>query len=139
MGGRMTIVRIWDAMLVEVFVLGAGAGQALAQGSQPAHPREVEVRHDLKYATHDGVALAGDYYIPKAPGKYPVVVAAHGGGGQGGARTGYRSWGPYLAEHGIALYAIDYRLAQPRQPSYPQAGCDRRAALEFVKYKAGDL
>ncbi len=133
------MIRIWDAMLAAVFVLGAGAGQALAQGSQPTQPREIEMRRDLKYATHDGVALAGDYYVPNAPGKYPVVVAAHGGGWQGGTRTGYRSWGPYLAEHGIALYAIDYRLAKPGQPSYPQAVEDVRAAIQFVKYKAADL
>jgi len=125
--------------MVVVLGLGAGLGPALAQSSQPTPPREVEVRRDLKYATHDGVALAGDYYVPKAPGKYPVVVAVHGGGWQGGARTGYRSWGTYLAERGIALYAIDYRIAKPDHPSYPQALQDVRAAIQFVKYQAAEL
>ena len=69
---------------------------------QAQQTREVEIRRDLSYGTHDGVSLIGDFYVPKAPGKYPVVVAVHGGGWQGGARSGYRYWGPYLAERGIA-------------------------------------
>lgn len=101
--------------------------------------REVEIRRDLQYATHDGVTLAGDYYVPKAPGKYPVLVAVHGGGWNAGSQAGYRYLGPYLAERGIALYAIAYRLAKPDQPSYPQAPQDVRAAIQFVKFKAADL
>jgi acetyl esterase/lipase len=135
----MTLKRMWDALLVAVLILGSSTSRALGQGTEPPQPREVEIRRDLKYATHDGVALAGDYYVPKAPGKYPVLVAVHGGGWQAGTRTGYRFWGPYLAEHGMALYAIDYRLAKPDQPSYPQAVEDVRAAIRFVKYKAADL
>jgi acetyl esterase/lipase len=124
----MRIIHILTPALVVV----AGADWALAQG-------ETEVRRDLQYATHDGVALAGDYYVPKAPGKYPVVVAVHGGGWQGGAKGGYRFWGPYLNQRGIALYAIDYRLAKPGQPAYPQEVQDVRAAIQFVKSKAADL
>jgi acetyl esterase/lipase len=119
-------------IVASAFAIVAGADWALAQG-------DTEVRRDLQYATHDGVALAGDYYVPKAPGKYPVVVAVHGGGWQGGAKGGYRFWGPYLNQRGIALYAIDYRLAKPGQPAYPQEVQDVRAAIQFVKSKAADL
>jgi acetyl esterase/lipase len=101
--------------------------------------QEVETRRGVQYATHDGVALAGDYYVPKEPGKFPVVVAMHGGGWQLGDRTLYRFWGPYLAQRGIALFAIDYRLSKPGQPSYPKPVQDVRAAIQFVRYKADDL
>ena len=124
-------MRIIHIVALALAVL-AGADWAFAQG-------ETEVRRDLPYATHDGVALAGDYYVPKAPGKYPVVVAVHGGGWQGGAKGGYRFWGPYLNQRGIALYAIDYRLSKPGQPAYPQEVQDVRAAIQFVKSKAADL
>jgi acetyl esterase/lipase len=63
----------------------------------------------------------------------------HGGGWQGGAKAGYRFWGPYLNQRGIALYAIDYRLSKPGQPAYPQEVQDVRAAIQFVKSKAADL
>jgi acetyl esterase/lipase len=101
--------------------------------------REVEIRRDVQYATHEGVALAGDYYVPKAPGTYPVLVAVHGGGWNAGTQAGYRYLGPYLAERGIALYAIAYRLAKTDQPSYPQAPQDVRAAIQFVRSKAAEL
>src|SRR6266446_2094215 len=110
-----------------IFVMAVLSGvPLLAQGQL----REIEVRKDLQYATHDGVALAGDYYVPKAPGKYPVLVAVHGGGWSAGSQAGYRYLGPYLAERGVALYAIAYRLAKPDQPSYPQAPQDVRAAVQ---------
>jgi len=120
-----------------MLALGVLGGAVLLFGDGPS--AEYEVRKDLQYATHDGVALSGDYYVPKAPGKYPVVVAVHGGGWQGGTKSGYRFWGPYLAQHGIALYSIEYRLAKAGQPSYPKPVQDVRAAVQFVKYKAGDL
>src|SRR5437763_969351 len=94
--------------------------------------QDVETRRGVQYAVHDGVALAGDYYVPKGPGKFPVVVAMHGGAWQLGERTLYRFWGPYLAQRGIALFAIDYRLSKPGQPSYPKPVQDARAAIQFV-------
>src|SRR5258706_11756233 len=98
-----------SSVLAATIVLLAAAGRAPAQESK----REVEIRRDLQYATHDGVALKGDYYVPKAAGKYPVLIAVNGGGWQAGARNGYQFWGPYLAQRGIALYTIDYRLSMP--------------------------
>ena len=100
---------------------------------------DVETRANVTYATHDGTELKGDYYVPKAPGKFPVIVAVHGGGWVGGSKSGYTYWGPYLAQRGIALFAVDYRLAKPDHPTYPGAVQDIRAAIQFVKAKAADL
>ena len=69
--------------------------------SAPTAMLEVEVRERVEYVKHDGVALTGDLYVPKAPGKYPIVVAAHGGGWQVGNSGNYRSWGNWLAARGI--------------------------------------
>ena len=118
-----------------VAILGlAAAVVTLGQALQ-----EVEVRRDIVYATHDGADLKGDYYVPKAPGTYPVIVAVHGGGWEAGSKAGYRYWGPYLAQRGIALLAIDYRLAKPDHPTYPAAVQDVRAAIQFVKFKSAEL
>jgi acetyl esterase/lipase len=99
----------------------------------------VDIQRGVEYARHDGVALLGDLYAPSEPGKYPVVVAVHGGGWQQGTRDSYRHWGPYLAARGIVLFAIDYRLSRPREPSYPAAVHDVRAAVQFVKGQAASL
>jgi len=100
---------------------------------------DVDIRTGLEYAKHDGVALAGDLYAPKDEGRYPVVVAVHGGGWQLGSRDSYRYWGPWLAARGIALFAVSYRFSKPGEPSFPQAVHDIRAAVQFVKGRGAAL
>src|SRR3979409_2437973 len=73
---------------------------------------EHDLRSALTYATHDGVALQGDLYLPKGAGPFPALVAVHGGGWQQGARSAFQYWGPYLAARRYRLFAISYRLAQ---------------------------
>jgi acetyl esterase/lipase len=101
--------------------------------------QDIDIQRDMRYATHDGVALLGDYYVPKGPGKFPVVVAMHGGAWQLGDRTSFHVLGEYLAHRGIALFSIEYRLSKPGQPSYPKPVQDVRAAIQFVRYKAVEL
>lgn len=99
----------------------------------------VETRRGIEYARHDGISLLGDLYAPADDGQYPLLVAVHGGGWQLGTRESYRHWGPWLAARGYALFAVDYRLAKPREPSYPAAVHDIRAAVQFVKREAEAL
>jgi acetyl esterase/lipase len=93
-------------------------------------------RPNLTYATHDGVALAGDLYIPAGNGPFPALVAVHGGGWIQGARSQFQYWGPYLAERGIAMFSISYRFAAKDKPTYPQAVQDVLAAVQFVRGEA---
>jgi acetyl esterase/lipase len=94
---------------------------------------DIDIRQGIEYARHDGAALLGDLYAPKAAGKYPTIVAVHGGGWQLGTREGYRYWGAHLAARGYAVFAAGYRLSKPGEPSYPAAVHDIRAAVQFVK------
>ena len=89
------------------------------------------------FAEHDGTKLIGDLYRPDGGGKAPVLVAVHGGGWQVGARAFYQHWGEYLARHGYALFSIDYRLG--KAGVYPAAVYDVKAAVQFVRAKAGEL
>lgn len=100
---------------------------------------EVETRMGLTYATHDGAALAGDLYLPKGKGPFPVLIGVHGGGWVQGARGALAHWGPYLAARGYALFSISYRLAKPDQKTFPQAVHDVLAAIQFVRGNAGDF
>ena len=105
----------------------------------PTSQQQIETRSGLTYATHDGVALAGDLYLPAGTGPFPALVAAHGGGWQAGARSAFQYWGPYLAARGYALFAISYRLAKKGQKMFPQAVTDVRAAVQFVRGSAGEF
>jgi acetyl esterase/lipase len=107
-----------------------------------AQTYEVTVRQSVEFAVHDGVKLVGDLYVPQLTNgrdKAPVMVGVHGGGWQQGDRSLYKYWGPFLAQHGIALFAIEYRLSKPDKATYPQAVHDVRAAVQFVRGRAGEL
>jgi acetyl esterase/lipase len=94
---------------------------------------DVDVQLGVEYANHDGVALLGDLYAPTAPGSYPAMVLIHGGAWKLGTRTAYRYWGPYLARHGYVAFTVDYRLASPGQPMYPQNVHDAKAAVQYLR------
>jgi acetyl esterase/lipase len=101
--------------------------------------QQVETRGGVTYATHDGVALQGDLYLPAGPGPFPALVAVHGGGWQAGARNAFQFFGPYLAQRGYVLFAITYRLAKKGQKMFPQAVNDVLAAVQFVRGSAGEI
>jgi acetyl esterase/lipase len=101
--------------------------------------QQTETRAGVVYATHDGVSLAGDLYLPAGAGPFPALVAVHGGGWQAGVRSAFQYWGPWLAERGYVLFAISYRLAKKGQKTFPQAVDDVLAAVQFVRGNAGQF
>jgi acetyl esterase/lipase len=104
-----------------------------------ANQSEIETRMGLTYATHDSVALAGDLYLPKGSGPFPVLIGIHGGGWVQGVRGALQYWGPYLAAHGTALFSVSYRLAKTGQKTFPHAVQDVLAAIQFVRGKAKEF
>ena len=100
---------------------------------------EIEIRKSLQYGSHDGVPLVGDLYAPKVTGKYPALVAVHGGGWQNGSRASYQYWGPFLAQRGYVLFSIDYRLVKDGKNRYPAAVQDVRAAIQFLRANAIEI
>ena len=99
----------------------------------------MQKRAGVTYATHDGVPLVGELYVPEGNGPFPALIAVHGGGWQLGSREAYRHWGDYLPAAGYVLFSVDYRLCKPNQKSYPQAVHDIRAAVQFLRGSAAEL
>ena len=100
---------------------------------------EIETRMGLTYATHDSVALAGDLYLPKGSGPFPVLIGIHGGGWVQGARGVFQYWGPWLASRGVAVFSISYRLAKTGYKTFPHAVQDALAAIQYVRANAKDM
>jgi acetyl esterase/lipase len=96
-------------------------------------------RREIEYAVHGGVSLKGHLYAPKGPGKFPAVIAVHGGGWRLANLENYRYLGPWLAERGYAVLAVTHRLSRPAEKVYPEAVQDVRAAVQFIKGKATEL
>src|SRR5437588_9113205 len=95
--------RIWMAAIL--LMLAAGAMHA---------QDNFKTQKDVVYATHDGVQLLGDLYLPTSAGRHPAVMFIHGGGFRAGSKSDYTmSWGPHLAARGYVVFSIDYRLAKP--------------------------
>jgi acetyl esterase/lipase len=100
---------------------------------------ELDIRKNVPFGAHDGDVLTGDYYAPPEAGSYPALIALHGGAWKYGTAEGYQYWGPYLAQRGYVLFAINYRLVQGTQHRYPVAVHDTRAAVQFLRSQAAAL
>ena len=100
---------------------------------------EVVTRTDIAFAEHDGTKLVGDLYLPRGLDKAPTLVGVHGGGWQIGDRKFYTHWGSYLAKNGYAVFAVEYRLMKPGFNTHPGAVYDVKAAVQYVRARAGEL
>jgi acetyl esterase/lipase len=96
-------------------------------------------RRELKYAVHGNTSLKGHLYSPKGEGKFPAVIAVHGGGWRLANLDNYRYLGPWLAERGYVVFAATHRLSKPGHKAFPEAVQDVRAAVQFVKGRAAEF
>src|ERR671930_2613908 len=99
----------------------------------------IDIRKNVPFGAYDGDVLTGDYYAPPEAGAYPALIALHGGDWKYGTAEGYQYWGPYLAQRGYVLFAINYRLVQGTKHRYPVAVNDTRAAVQFLRSQAAAL
>ena len=81
--------------------------------------------------------LAVRIYQPKGTGPFPALVDVHGGVWGGGDRTNAEVMDRALAESGIVVAAIDFRLA-PEHP-YPAQVADVNLATRWLKFQASEF
>ena len=114
-------------LLAVAFVL-ASAG--FGRGQEPAI--------EAVFARVDGVELAVDIYRPAAEGVFPSVIAVHGGSWHGGDKSNWAVAAPALAEAGMVVFAINYRLAPPGgKARYRDPLEDIDRAIDWVRRKGG--
>lgn len=118
-------------------LLAAGSIRALADGG-----RIVE-QGNVSYPTPDGPAEALNVYTPTGPapaGRWPVVIAIHGGGWRRLDKDGY---GDRVASafvpNGYVVVAPNYALSAPGRPTWPENLDDVRAAVNWVRAHAATL
>lgn len=102
----------------------ASAPRTMIYASHPAAPR------------HPGDLLL-DYHPASGRTSAPCVVILHGGGWDGGNRKQMPEINHWLASRGYAVASLDYRRAPEFR--YPAPVEDTRAALAFLKSRAGEL
>ena len=95
------------------------------------------VIRDLEFVKRGDAAIVGDLYLPADKPNAPVIVAVHGGAWQRGGPKSYARLGPYLAKHGVGVFAVTYRFAPKNL--FPKAVHDVRAAIQFLRAKGAGL
>ncbi len=105
---------------------------------------------DQVYRTDGPWRLTLDLYLPtnsrgdaRSVRTRPVLIAIHGGSWCGGSKVLYRDDARNtvirLAQQGIVVVAIDYRLARPGAPTWPAVVDDVREAVRWVRREAANL
>jgi acetyl esterase/lipase len=94
--------------------------------------QSVETRLDLPYGGGPEGKLCVDLYLPTASGSHPALLCFHGGAWLRGSQRQYQSWGPFLAERGYAVAAVDYRLSSQTSPAWPGVWEDVCRALHWL-------
>lgn len=95
---------------------------------------------DVEYAQAGGESLKLDLYVPEGAGPFPAVILVHGGGWNGGDKSGGPKKGYTVPMHGaleqagFAWFEINYRLAPKHQ--YPANIEDVETAIRWVKANA---
>ena len=99
----------------------------------------VEIRLDLPYGGGPAGDLCIDVYLPTSAEMHPALLCLHGGAWLRGSKRQYKSWGPWLAERGYAVVAVDYRLSVQVSPAWPGVWEDIRRAFDWLLANASSL
>ena len=129
--------RSWLPLCILLILTGP-----VAAGIDDSGP-SIRVWTDVNYLGSDRAEKL-DLFIPPAPTgqtRVPAVVLIHGGGFGGGSKDspGNVANSLRLARSGIAVANIDYLLARPGRPSWPQVLFDCKNAVRFVRLHADRL
>ncbi|HTT79108.1 MAG TPA: alpha/beta hydrolase, partial [Stellaceae bacterium] len=99
-----------------------------------ADPR-LDIRiEDVEYQHRAGRALLARLYRPTGAGPFPAVVQVHGGAWVNKDRTDNDFIAKALAESGILVAAIEFRM--PPEAPYPAALADINLAVRWLKARA---
>jgi acetyl esterase len=100
---------------------------------------EVEARpevrvEDVEYQRQGGRALLARLYRPAGAGPFPAVLQVHGGAWVNKDRTDNDFIAKALAESGILVASIDFRM--PPEAPYPASLADINLATRWLKHRA---
>lgn len=92
---------------------------------------------DVAYASPDGGRLLARLYRPQGAGPFPGVVEVHGGAWTVNDRLTNQDIHRPLAESGVVVMAIDFRM--PPAAQYPASLADVNLAVRWLKANAARL
>jgi acetyl esterase/lipase len=99
-------------------------------------PYEID-SEDVTYLEHGGKPLLARLYKPRGAGPFPVMIDIHGGAWCNGDRTNNAVLSEALAQSGILVVALDFRM--PPDAAYPASIADINYAVRWVRANAAAL
>jgi len=100
-------------------------------------PDDIAFHDDVVYATHDGVELSLDIFVPESADEpRPVMLFIHGGGWSGGKKEDYIFYNIAFAKLGYVTASVQYRLTP--EHTFPANVQDVKCAIAFLRAHAGD-
>ncbi len=100
-----------------------------------ADTRHDIVIEDVEYQRQGGHALLARLYRPGGAGPFPALLQVHGGAWVNKDRTDNDFIAKALAESGIVVASIDFRM--PPEAPYPASLADINLATRWLKARAG--
>jgi acetyl esterase/lipase len=97
--------------------------------------RQVAVE-DVEYQRQGGRPMLARLYRPSGAGPFPAALQIHGGAWVNKDRTDNDFMAKALAESGILVASIDFRM--PPEAPYPASLADINLAIRWLKAHAGD-
>jgi acetyl esterase/lipase len=97
------------------------------------HTFDVE---DVEYLRHGDLSLKARLFKPRGAGPFPALVELHGGVWTENDRTRSKTHHEWLARHGIAVAALDFRQGPA---GYPHSLVDINYAIRWLKADPGRL
>jgi len=102
-----------------------------------AVPDAIRFYDDVVYATHDGVTLTLDIFVPKeAETPRPLLLFIHGGGWSAGKKEHFLAYTLAFAELGYVTASMQYRLT-PKHV-FPANVQDVKCAIVFLREHASE-
>src|SRR5438034_8021329 len=101
--------------------------------TRPEQRQGVRVE-DVEYQRQGGRALLARLYRPAGAGPFPAVLQVHGGAWVNKDRTDNDFIAKALAESGILVASIDFRM--PPDAPYPGSLADINLATRWLKHRA---
>lgn len=101
-------------------------------------PKKYTLESNVYYTSEKSQRQMGEIYIPEGKGPFPGVIVVHGGGWSSRSFEDMENVARSLAQHGLVVFNINYRLAPKFK--HPAPIEDLEAAMEvfkthFEKYK----
>ncbi|MBV8888236.1 MAG: alpha/beta hydrolase [Alphaproteobacteria bacterium] len=92
---------------------------------------------DIEYRRDASGALLARLYRPRGPGPFPALIEVHGGAWNSGDRLNNAPLDEALAQSGIVVLAIDFRM--PPASPYPASIADVNYATRWLKAHAEEF